>query len=179
MIFLRGTGQYRITGWIPAASFIYLAIVLFGCSGNGSKEDQVRAPAFTLKDLSGQEVSLSDFRGKVVLLDFWTTWCVPCRASIPHLNMLYKTYRERGLEILGINLDQGDDGSLLTFTRSMKMAYPVLVGTPDVTRSYGVSPIPASFLIDREGKIRLKVVGFNEAIQEKMVLEIEDLLKEE
>ncbi len=178
MISPRRLGRYRITEWILAASFIYLATVLVGCSGNGSRTDEITAPVFTLRDLSGQQVSLSDFRGKIVLLDFWATWCSPCRASIPHLNMLYRTYRERGLEILGINLDRGDVGSVLAFTEMMKITYPVLIGTPEVVKSYGVNPIPASFLIDRRGNIRFKVVGFNEAIQERIVREIENLLKE-
>jgi thiol-disulfide isomerase/thioredoxin len=165
--------------WVVMVFFVVLITSLSGCSDNGAKKDATRASDFTLKDLSGREVSLSDFRGKVVLLDFWATWCSPCRASIPHLNGLSRKYRERGLEILGINLDQGDPGPVLAFRRAMKIEYPILSGTPEVMRAYGINPIPASFLIDRRGNIRAKLIGFNTAIEERMTLEIENLLNED
>lgn len=178
MVSLGRKRHFLIKKFILTISFIYLGTILTGCSDNGSQEGKTKAPAFTLKDLSGREVSLSDFRGKVVLLDFWATWCPPCLVSIPHLNMLYQTYMGKGLEILGINLDQVDSRALLAFTKASKIKYPILIGTPEVINKYGINPIPASFLIDRRGNIRVKIIGFSEAIQERMIQEIENLLKE-
>jgi len=149
-----------------------------GCSDDGSKEGTSAAPAFTLRDLSGREVSLSDFRGRVVLLDFWATWCPPCLLSIPHLNTLYESYKGKGLEILGINLDQGDTDALFAFAERMNITYPILIGTPEVIQQYGVNPIPTGFLIDRRGNLRVKIIGFNDVIQERMIGEIKTLLRE-
>lgn len=165
-------------GWFFVVALTCLLPFMVGCSEDRSKEDKPTAPTFTLKDLSGREVSLSDFRGKVVLLDFWATWCPPCLLSIPHLNALHRAYGERGFEILGINLDQGDPDNLSAFVEKMKITYPILIGTSEVTKQYGVNPIPTGFLVDREGHLRVRIIGFNETIQESMAQEIEKLLKE-
>lgn len=179
MTSLGGKKDYPLIKWVLTISLIYLGTVLSGCSNSGSKDGKIAAPAFTLKDLSGQEVSLSDFRGKVVLLDFWATWCPPCLVSVPHLNALYQTHMGDGLVVLGISLDQGDASSLSAFIKTMKITYPVLIGTAEVAEKYDIKPIPASFLIDRRGNMRARLIGFNDAIGERMVLEIENLLKEQ
>jgi thiol-disulfide isomerase/thioredoxin len=164
--------------WILTISWLCLGAVLTSCSDGKPEKGKTIAPGFTLRDISGREVSLSDFRGKVVLLDFWATWCGPCLMAIPHLNSLQEKYAADGFEILGINLDQRDAASLLHFAETMKISYTVLIGTPDVVSKYGVNPLPTTFLIDRQGRLRSQAIGFSQALHEKTASEIEGLLKE-
>ncbi|MGH2571352.1 MAG: TlpA disulfide reductase family protein [bacterium] len=123
------------------------------------------APDFTLEKLGGGTVKLSSLRGKVVLIDFWATWCRPCIASIPHLNSLYATHHKDGLEILGVSLDRGQGAQtgrevVEAFSRTTRMDYPVLMGSQATAASFGgIQAIPTAFLIDREGRIRNRYVG--------------------
>jgi peroxiredoxin len=154
------TGSMR---WLVCAAMA--ALMVTGCQG--SAESGPLAPDFSLQDLSDRNVSLSDFRGKVVLLDFWATWCPPCRMSIPELVKLQDKYRDDGLEILGISLDDPQDGLsryLNEFREKYKINYRILRFNSKVMQDYfGMdSPaIPTMFVIDRDGKIREKIVGFN------------------
>ena len=117
------------------------------------------APPFALKDMNGGEVRLSDYRGKVVLLNFWYSACFPCRAETPGLITLYRSYRDRGLVVLGINTDAiimpDDRGSMLRkFRDSFDIPYPVLMGDRKVYDNYGKTPIaPITLLVDRRGTI--------------------------
>jgi len=136
------------------------------------------APDFTLKTIDGQEITLSKLKGKVVLLDFWATWCGPCRESIPHLIQLYKTYRENGFEMIGISLDKGDAAVVRNFAKSMDIPYPIVIATEEMARDYRVTSIPTTFFIDKEGKIREKIIGFNSAMAQQMNSKIADLTAE-
>ncbi len=136
------------------------------------------APDFTLKTIDGQEITLSKLKGKVVLLDFWATWCGPCRESIPHLIQLYKAYRENGFEMIGISLDKGDAAVVGNFAKSMDIPYPIVMATEEVARDYRVTSIPTTFFIDKEGKIREKIPGFNSTIAQQMNSKIADLTAE-
>lgn len=117
------------------------------------------APAFTLVDVNGRSVSLSDFKGKVVVLDFWATWCPPCKREIPDFIKLQSEYGSKGLEIVGIALDQPD--KVRAFARENGMNYPVLLGSDEIAAQYGgVESIPTTFVIDKSGKIVTKFEGF-------------------
>jgi peroxiredoxin len=117
------------------------------------------APAFTLTDLSGKSVSLSDFRGKVVVLDFWATWCPPCRREIPDFIDLQKKFGSQGLEIVGIALDEPD--KVQAFARQNGMNYPVLLGSDEISMKYGgIEGIPTTFIIDKSGRIVNRFEGF-------------------
>ena len=149
--------------WLLCAAVA--ALMVTGCQP--SAESGPMAPDFSLRDLSDQTVSLSDFRGRVVLLDFWATWCPPCRMSIPELVKLQDKYRDDGLEILGISLDdpQNELGRYLKeFKEKYKINYRILLFNNKIMQDYfGMeSPaIPTMFVIDRDGKIREKIVGFD------------------
>ena len=142
------------------------------------KTSPALAPDFTLKTLDDQEITLSQLKGKVVLLDFWATWCGPCRESIPHLIQLYKTYRENGFEIIGISLDKGDAAVVRNFARSMDIPYPIVIASDEVARNYRVTSIPTTFFIDKGGKIREKIIGFNSTIAQQMNGKVSDLTSE-
>ena len=121
------------------------------------------APDFTLPLLDGGELRLSSFRGKVVLLDFWATWCVPCREETPHFVELQKKYGDRGLQIIGVSMDDSPD-PVHPFYQQFRMNYPVVMGTADVGSAYGgVLGLPIAFLIDRDGSIYSKHMGATDA----------------
>ena len=116
---------------------------------------------FTVKDLNGQKVNLAAFKGKVILLDFWATWCPPCKAEIPGFVELQQTYGDQGLQVVGVSVDDPVD-KLKPFADEFKMNYPVIVGLgeDDLQDAYGpMWGIPTTFLIGRDGRICRKHSG--------------------
>lgn len=118
------------------------------------------APAWSLKDLDGKTVSLSDFKGKVVLLNFWATWCPPCRAEIPDLVALQNQYREAGLVVVGLSIDTITPAQIQAFAKRTKINYPVVIAGEETVAAYGNFPsIPTTFFVNREGKIARTIQG--------------------
>jgi len=162
----------------PAAGLILLSIVIaaLGCkprAGNRlSTGHHSSAPEFSLPDINGQKLDLASFRGRIVLLDFWATWCAPCRTEIPHFVDLQNKYGPQGLQIIGISLDDSAK-PVQKFYAEQKMNYPVAVGDDKLAEAYGgVLGLPVAFLIDRDGRIIAKHTGETEAaIFEKEVSE--------
>ena len=146
--------------------------------GKEEKSSTGLAPDFTLQTLDGHEITLSQLKGRVVLLDFWATWCGPCRESIPHLIQLYQDYHGNGLELVGMDLDKGDVETVRRFVQSANIPYPIIVTPDDVARSYKVSGIPATILIDKEGRIRERMAGFSSAIADKLTRKVAELTSE-
>lgn len=131
---------------------------------------------FTLQDLEGRPVSLSDYKGKVVFLDFWATWCPPCRMSIPYVEKLAKKYKNNeDVVVLGINL-QEDVETILNFLKEQKMSYPVLLSDKKVVSNYKIRSIPAFFIIDQNGNVFNKYLGFAPGIDKNWQEDIEKLL---
>jgi len=137
--------------------------------GRLSSKDST-AVDFVLNDITGRQVRLSSYKGQVVLLEFWATWCPPCRATIPELAALQDKYRSKGLVVLGVSVDEGQGiaDKLSAFVKENHINYTVLLGDEDISRAYGVSSIPMSILINREGKVVKVVLGGIENFQEEM-----------
>ena len=157
--------RLNIRSMVRFAWVLTLFAALSGCGDDAGAGPS--APEFSLPDISGQKVVLSDYRGSVVLLDFWATWCGPCRATIPELVRLQEKYGESGLVILGLSLDdprQVTDNALQDFKRDRGINYSILRADSKVVKAYfgtGNIAIPTLFVIDRKGIIRDKIVGFN------------------
>ena len=149
---------------------------------NVDKDAPPAAPDFALSNVAGGTLKLSDLRGKVVLLDFWATWCGPCRMGIPHLNELYKANKGKGLEVVGISVDRGAGGQsgleiVRQFTQRMPIDYSLVMADGATVRAYGgIQSIPTAFLVDRAGRVRKRYVG----LQPKQVFEddVKQLLAE-
>lgn len=132
-------------------------------SGTVSSKQPRPAPDFTLPELSGKPLKLSDYHGRVVLLDFWATWCEPCRAEIPHFVELQDNYGSQGLQIIGVSMDDSPD-PVPAFYKQFKMNYPVIMGNAQIGEEYGgVLGLPIAFIIDRQGLIRAKHMGATDA----------------
>jgi peroxiredoxin len=130
------------------------------------------APDFTLVSLDGKNMSLSDLRGKAVLLNFWATWCAPCKIEMPWFVELQSEYGSQGLQIVGVAMDDSSTEDIAKFAKDMGVNYPVLIGKEAVGEAYGGVPaLPESFFIGRDGKIVDKIIGL------KGKAEIEDSIK--
>lgn len=129
------------------------------------------APNFSLKDLSGKTINLSDFKGKVVLLNFWAVWCVPCEAEIPELVKWQQEYQSDGLQIIGVTYPPTNKVKVRSFARKMKINYPILFGSKKTKELFDSGEnLPYSVVIDREGIIKERIEGiiFSDEFDEKV-----------
>jgi peroxiredoxin len=121
-----------------------------------------RAPEFTLKTVEGKKVSLADYKGKAVLINFWATWCAPCKIEMPWFVALRDQYASQGFEILGVSEDDSDTprSKLIKFGQEQKINYPLLVGEDSMSRKYGgVEFLPTSYFVGRDGKVVAETAG--------------------
>lgn len=122
------------------------------------------APAFSFRDLDGKTFKLQDYRGKPVMVDFWATWCAPCRASLPNLSALQERYRKEGLVVVGLSLDDLDAAQVRRFVDRMNLRFRVGLADEKVLDLYGpIRSIPTTFFIDRKGRVVRRVVGYIDA----------------
>jgi len=118
------------------------------------------APDFTLENMQGEKVSLSQFRGKVVLINFWATWCPPCRAEMPSMEVLHQTFEDDGLVLLAINVENEGPGVVAEFLNESPYNFPILLDDESrVQRLYGVYQFPESFIVDPNGVVVKRVIG--------------------
>jgi peroxiredoxin len=154
---------------IAAASVFCAALSITGCSyfpmkkvdaAVKAEKERKPAPEFALKDSTGKTVKLSDYRGKVVLLNFWATWCGPCKIEIPWFMDFEQTYKDKNFAVLGISLDEDGWDAVKPFIEQKKINYRVVIGTEQVALLYGeVDSLPTTFMIDREGRVAAVHVG--------------------
>lgn len=122
-------------------------------------KDRKPAPEFELKNAAGRTVSLRDYRGKVVLLDFWATWCTGCKEEIPGFSELAIRYRSKGLNVVGVAMDEEGWKAITPFLAGTKVSYPMLAGDQRTFDSFGLKALPDTFLIDPQGRIAATYVG--------------------
>ena len=136
------------------------------------------APDFTLRSMDGPNLRLAEQRGRVVMVNFWATWCGPCRQEMPHLNKLYDKYRDAGFVLLGVNID--DNARTATdLATKLGLKFPVLLDTDKaVSRLYDLGSMPATVLIDREGRVRHLHRGYREGYEIAYEQQVRALLKE-
>lgn len=157
---------------------LFVAGISLGCGTSDTKEVKVSsaetkvqpiknepsypiAPDFTLKDLNDKNVSLSDYSGKLVFVNFWATWCPPCRAEVPAFISLYDKYKEQGLEIIGISTDRDGKAVVQSFVEKSNVNYPIVMFDMNVISAYGgITGIPTTFIVNPEGNIVNKFVGY-------------------
>ena len=158
---------------------VVLSVIWSGCSRSSSanehasakSDDRKLAPDFTLTDANGASVKLSDYRGKVVLLNFWATWCGPCQVEIPWFIEFEQEYKSKGLEVVGVAMDEEGWKMVKPYVAEHKVNYRVLLGNDTVTELYGgVESLPTTFIIDRDGKFAFSphvgLAGKNEYLSE-------------
>ncbi|MBI3616477.1 MAG: TlpA family protein disulfide reductase [Candidatus Omnitrophica bacterium] len=149
---------------------IWLGIIILSLFSLGLAEatpQRKPAPDFQVTDLSGKSLQLSTFREKVVLLDFWATWCPPCRAELPHFKELHAAYKGKGLQVIGLSVGEKAD-VVKSFVQSNGISYPIGIASGKEEEAFGgIRGIPTTFLIDKEGRIAGRYVGY----QDKKVFE--------
>jgi peroxiredoxin len=136
------------------------------------------APDFTLRTMGGPNLRLQEQRGRVVLVNFWATWCAPCRKEMPHLNRLYEKYRASGFVLLGVNVDE-DARNATELATKLGLKFPVLLDTDKKTsRLYDLSAMPATVLIDRDGRVRYVHRGYQDGYEDTYDKQVRELLKQ-
>lgn len=124
-------------------------------------QKSTKAPNFSLKTAEGKIIELKKLQGKVVVVNFWTTWCGPCKAEIPGFLEVYKQYKSKGLEIVGISLDQDGWKPVKPFIERYKITYPIVVGDGNLADAYGgIEAIPTTFVVDKKGNIVNRHLGY-------------------
>jgi cytochrome c biogenesis protein CcmG/thiol:disulfide interchange protein DsbE len=148
-----------ITIMLTAGKYATRGTVRAGISGSGDLNGQV-APDFQLKDVSGKTVRLADLRGKAVLLNFWATWCPPCKVEIPWFVELQKQYGPEGLQVIGVSMDENGEELVSKYVAEAGINYPILMGNDEVGDAYGgIHALPTTFYIGRDGKVVRRVFG--------------------
>jgi cytochrome c biogenesis protein CcmG/thiol:disulfide interchange protein DsbE len=161
----------KLAAWFMSLSMVLVALVLLSSPIAAGQGEQ--APDFSLKDLEGNNVTLADYKGKVVFLNFWATWCPPCRQEIPDFIKAYEKHKDNGLVILGVAVSDREN-SVRSFVEKNKISYPVAMGDEKIVQDYEPGQyIPTTIVIDRNGKIHDKHVGVMDMSQvEKIFKEL-------
>jgi thiol-disulfide isomerase/thioredoxin len=147
---------------------VVLFFIMAVLAGAADVEAAKKMPRFSKKNVAdGSVVNSDDYKGKVLLVNFWATWCPPCRKEIPYLIRLQEKYREKGFSVIGISLDEGGRRLVNKFISKLKVNYPVILGNTRITRGFGgVIGIPVSFVVDRDGNLVKRLDGY---ISEKVL----------
>jgi peroxiredoxin len=168
----RGFRPAEITLWVLVAFALLLRVLPPREVGRVAVD--APAPAFSLRTLDGERVSLAKLEGRVVLVNFWATWCPPCREEMPGFQAVWEEYEKRGFTVVGISMDVGGSAAVQAFVRQNGIGYPVAMADDEVQLAYGgVDALPQSFLVDRRGRVRRMVSGvFSEGTLRRAVDEL-------
>jgi peroxiredoxin len=163
---------------LRAARPLAIAALAVAGAAQAAVTPSAGAPDFTLPSLGGANLRLQEQRGRVVMVNFWATWCGPCRVEMPHLARLYEKYRSSGFVVLAVNIDE-DPRKAAGLAKQMGMTFPVLLDTEKkVSRLYDLSTMPSTVLIDRDGRVRYVHRGYRDGYEETYDKQIRDLLRE-
>lgn len=169
--------RYRFLWLILAAYMGYLLWPQLRLALGLAPHVGTEVPAFRTQDLNGNTTDIKTMTGKVVLINFWATWCPPCRTEMPGFEQVYRNLHQRGFEILAISLDDGGIDPVAQFVAELQLTFPVIAGNARIARAFGgANVVPTSYLIDRQGRIRSKVVGAFD--QHRLQTAVEQLLRE-
>jgi len=161
-----------------AAAVLALALAVAAPAHAVAPAANAVAPDFTLRGADGRNVRLDELRGQVVLVNFWATWCGPCREEMPRLETLYEKYRKSGFVLLGVNVDDDPNAALSTAAK-LKVSFPVLLDTDKkVSKLYDLNTMPSTVVIDRDGKMRFLHRGYRAGTEADYEQQIRGLLKE-
>lgn len=159
-------------------ALVLLAALAAATAAPAAVQPQAAAPDFTLRSAEGRNLRLAEQRGQVVLVNFWASWCGPCRQEMPHLNRLYDKYRASGFTLLGVNIDDDPKNGAATAAK-WGLKFPVLLDADKhVSKLYDLGSMPATVLIDRDGKVRFLHRGYREGVEEAYERQIRELIKE-
>ena len=171
---LRRSACGRVGALRLIASAVFAVVA---ASASSAIAPATTAPDFTLHAMGGPNLRLQEQRGRVVMVNFWATWCAPCRQEMPHLNRLYEKYRGAGFVLLGVNVDD-DTGKAAEVAAKLGVTFPVLLDTQkSVSKLYDVSTMPSTMLIDRDGKVRYVHRGYLAGYEDNYEKQIRELLK--
>ena len=137
-----------------------------------------KAPDFTLKSMSGSNVKLSEHRGEVVMINFWASWCAPCRQEMPLLEDLYKRYKDGGFTLLGVNVEE-DSSAAQNLLKQVRVSFPILFdNTNSVSQLYKVEAMPSTVILDRDGNVRYLHKGYLPGYEDEYQKQVRELIRE-
>lgn len=159
---------------------VAMAVSFLSVSGQVDAAPRIGQPSPNFKTVStsGQSISQENYRGHVLILDFFATWCQPCRQSIPHLVEMNRKYGRQGLQILGLSVDEDGERAVMAFTNEFRVNYPLALAGDSVTADFGVRSVPIMYLIDKKGLIAEVYRGYSGEIARSVELSIKRLLAE-
>lgn len=158
--------------------FLLGAFLLASCAASGADTTGKTAPDFTLKSTTGKNVRLAEHRGDVVMVNFWATWCGPCRQEMPLLEKINKKYKDLGFTLLGVNVE-ADSSSMEKYLKDVPVTFPILKdGTNSVAKLYGVDGMPSTVIIDRNGTVRFIHRGYKPGYEQKYEQQVKQLVME-
>jgi len=162
----------------PVRLIAVAALAVVAAAAGAAVTPSAGAPDFALPSLDGSNLRLQEQRGRVVMINFWATWCGPCRVEMPHLSRLYEKYRGSGFTVLAVNIDE-DPHKAASLAKQLGMRFPVLLDTEKkVSRLYDLSTMPSTILIDRDGRVRYITRGYRDGYEETYDKQIRELLRE-
>jgi len=166
------------TPHLPRRSLLGLALLAAAAAAGASVAPRSQAPDFTLRQIDGPNLRLGEQRGRVVMVNFWATWCGPCRIELPQLAKLHDRYRGSGFLLLGVNIDE-DPNAARALAGKLGLKFPVLLDTDKkVVGTYDLNAMPATVLIDKDGRVRHLHRGYREGVEVTYEQQVRDLLKE-
>ncbi len=171
--------RFLIVQFFQTVRLLGLAALAVAGSGAGAAvTPSGGAPDFTLPSLTGPNLRLQEQRGRVVMINFWATWCGPCRVEMPHLSRLYEKYRGSGFTVLAVNIDE-DPNKAASLANQLGMRFPVLLDADKkVSRLYDLSTMPSTILVDRDGRVRYVHRGYHDGYENTYDQQIRELLRE-